>query len=1030
MHLDNDATCTIENIFTPLQAGDRLANRFVIRRLLGRGGYGSVYLALDEKLDIEIALKLLHRETGSSLRHEVLLARKISHPHVVRLHDLYDSEYGCFYTMDFISGESLASRLDRDKRLPPDQIFTLATSLLGALKEAHKNGVIHLDLKPDNILLGQNGQAFITDFGVARALGEDTIAPSGTPDYLSPEQIQGKVLDGRSDLFSLGVILYEVATGQLPFGGNTSQARMKARLSTRPQPPHHLNREIPLTLSRFILDLLSKRPGQRPASAELAQSLLSRSRVPARWQWLIPLLLIAVAPLIYWQSDFSSPTVEQTRLPTLLILPADTSPPIPNWLALAAAEQLHSQLSASPRLHLVDQHQVFNYIAQVRWDFPLSRAQQEELLQAFGAVWIVAPKIQPLGDKWNLTVSYGPPSQNNAHSIDQVSSPESTISTLTQLGTLLLAQLDGEAPQSDTVPSEVLGEVTQIRQLLDNQEYTDALDRLSNLTQVWPSPLSWYLSFSAYNGLNQQESADKAIKIAASLIQDPNTTLALRIQFEQQRLNGQSDKALETLALLSQRQPFDARLAHLNAELLADHKDLQTSAKYLETWLETSPTDARGWYLLGRQQIRIGNAKQAAENPLARALILARSQHQEALEADVLAAIGVAQERLGNLDHAKDYYQEALVKRNLLDDKVGQAGILANLSYLSVVAGDSAGASKQLDDALAILATEHAPELQASLHNDKGLLLEEAGEYGAAKQEYLKALSLRRELAAPGLVAESQANVGYIAMLSGDSESARVFFQQSLLGHEKLGDRRGMLYVRQYLATLESREGHWPEATQTWLLSREEADAIDDQHAQLSALIHLAQLSLWRGQYDKAVEELDQATMLATELQDSRADQEILLLRAEMLLRYGGDPSELQLGEQATPDQRARHQLIKAEWRMERGDLEQSRLLVSPLLTEALPAWEASWRQYLANQLGMDINRVAPTSQVWRWRQGLDRESLPDESWFAIRLRAKECSIESCRRLPVWFTRAVNKEQMEKFLAQPWIPQAWRMKRG
>ncbi|WP_341501934.1 protein kinase [Gallaecimonas sp. GXIMD4217] len=1024
---DPQPTQTLDNLPEPLAAGARLAGRFVVERLLGRGAHGFVYRARDERLGVAVALKLLDGGDAKALGNELLLARRISHDNVVRLHDLVETEQGLCCTMELIEGESLAERLDREGRLPPAVVATLARQLLDALALAHRKQVVHLDLKPDNILLDGQGQPHISDFGIARALDADgaTRGRAGTPDYLSPEQLQGRPLDGRSDLFSLGVILYEAATGCLPFEGEDPEARMQARLARRPQPPHLRCHDIPLGLSRLIMALLAIHPRQRPADA--SQALARLAPRPARrrpWYWGAALVLLAV--LAWWRWPPGSPRDEggATAVPPLLILPAEVAAPLPAWLSEAAAEQLYSQLGGSARLQLVEQKQVFNYIRQMDWQPPLSPAQQRELLQAFEAAWVVAPGIRPLQEDWHLALRFGPPGQLSGELLESHSAPGAVLTALGELGGQLLIRLDRGAQAPPAVPAAQLAEVNLVRQHLDRGEHDQALASLNRLTRQWPSALSWYLTFRAYDGLGRAEGATQALAKAAERLGDPDSTLALRIQFEQQRLAGTAEQALATLALLRARQPFDGRLAHLNAELLAEHRDLNAAIAALQDWLAVSPADARGWYLLGRQQIRQGQPRPALENALARALVLARSQRQGALEADVLAALGVAQEHLGELALARDYYRQALAGRQALGDEPGQAGLLANLAFLSAIAGQLEQAGKLLDRAEQLLQGDHAPALLASILNDKGLLLEELGRYGEAKGQYLKALRLRRELGDPGLVAESQVNVGYMAMLSGNGEEARVYFQQAQAGYQAMGDSRGDMRCRQHLATLDGQDGRWPQATRAWLQSRQEAEALGDQQARLSAMIHLAQLGLWRGQSVQAEAELAAAARLADELEDPRARREILLLRAELALRYGGDPLAHGLDPDATPDQQARQRLIRAEWLLEQGLRSQARTELEGLMARPLPAWEAGWRQVLAARLGLAPSQAVSPARIWRWYQGL--EAPPAQSWFQLRQQALRCEQATCQALPAWFRRGLDQQQRQAFLALPWIPERWR----
>ncbi len=195
-----------------LRAGDVLANRFRIVALLGIGGMGLVYRGHDQALDVDVAIKLLRPELARKpeaferFRQELLLARQVSSPHVVRIHDIAEHDGRWFITMDFIDGDSLEKRLDGNQKLPTDKAIGFAHDLLDGLSAAHQRGVVHRDLKPANVLIDAKERAYITDFGVARSLGATGLTHSGviigTPEYLSPEQARGETVDARSDLYA------------------------------------------------------------------------------------------------------------------------------------------------------------------------------------------------------------------------------------------------------------------------------------------------------------------------------------------------------------------------------------------------------------------------------------------------------------------------------------------------------------------------------------------------------------------------------------------------------------------------------------------------------------------------------------------------------------------------------------------------------------------------------------------------------------------------------------------------------------
>ncbi len=213
---------------------ERLTGRYAFERELGRGGMATVYLARDLKHDRPVALKVLHPEFAVTLgperfRREIRLVARLQHPHIVTVLDSGEAAGRLWFTMPFVEGESLRDRLRREKQLPVEDALRIAREAAGALDYAHGQGVIHRDVKPENILLSA-GHALVADFGIARVLqsGETLTEPGvvvGTPAYMSPEQAAGEPeLDARTDVYSLGAVLYEMLGGEPPFTGPTMQA--------------------------------------------------------------------------------------------------------------------------------------------------------------------------------------------------------------------------------------------------------------------------------------------------------------------------------------------------------------------------------------------------------------------------------------------------------------------------------------------------------------------------------------------------------------------------------------------------------------------------------------------------------------------------------------------------------------------------------------------------------------------------------------------------------------------------------------
>jgi eukaryotic-like serine/threonine-protein kinase len=271
-----------------------LADRYAIEREIGAGGMATVYLARDLRHDRPVALKLLNPELGAVLGVERFLAEikvtaNLQHPNLLPLFDSGEASGQLFYVMPFVEGESLRARLEREKQLPIDEALHIAVAAAKALDYAHGHGVIHRDLKPENILI-QAGQPLVADFGIALAVSKaggnritQTGLSLGTPQYMSPEQATGdRAIDGRSDIYSLAAVTYEMLTGEPPHIGNTSQAIIARVLTERPRPARTARPAVPEHVEAALDHALEKLPADRFATArEFADALQGRGTTRA-----------------------------------------------------------------------------------------------------------------------------------------------------------------------------------------------------------------------------------------------------------------------------------------------------------------------------------------------------------------------------------------------------------------------------------------------------------------------------------------------------------------------------------------------------------------------------------------------------------------------------------------------------------------------------------------------------------------------------------------------------------------------------
>ncbi|HEX6645346.1 MAG TPA: serine/threonine-protein kinase, partial [Gemmatimonadales bacterium] len=266
-----------------------LATAYSLERELGRGGMATVFLARDLKHKRPVALKVLHPELSQALgperfRREIDTAARLQHPHILTVHDSGEAGGRLWYTMPFVEGESLRDRLRRERQLPVDEALRIAREAALALDYAHRHGVIHRDVKPENLLLSADGDTLVADFGIARSLegADDALTQTGvvigTPAYMSPEQASGEAaLDARSDVYALGSVLYEMLAGEPPFTGPTAQAITAKRFRDPVPSVRRVRSSVPEGVDRALQRALALVPADRFATAAAFEKALAAS---------------------------------------------------------------------------------------------------------------------------------------------------------------------------------------------------------------------------------------------------------------------------------------------------------------------------------------------------------------------------------------------------------------------------------------------------------------------------------------------------------------------------------------------------------------------------------------------------------------------------------------------------------------------------------------------------------------------------------------------------------------------------------
>jgi serine/threonine protein kinase len=372
------------NLLDTLSAA--LRDRYRIERELGRGGMATVYLAHDLRHDRPVALKVLHPELAATLgperfQREIKLAARLQHPHILTVYDSGETSGRLWYTMPYVEGESLRARLQRERQLPVDEAVRITCEAAQALQYAHDHGAIHRDIKPDNLLLTREGHTFGADFGIGRPLNEfapgdpltETGVVVGTPAYIAPEQAAGhRELDGRVDVYSLAVVLYELLAGEPPFTGPTTQAILTRRFTETPRPLRLVRETVPETVDHAIMKALARTPADRfPTAAEFARALVTpetttppqvtvRSSTPVRQRprRMVPavafgLLVLASTGLYLWQQNRHKAEGINPGPKRLAVLPFENlGQPQDGYFADGMTDEVRGKLASLPGLQV------------------------------------------------------------------------------------------------------------------------------------------------------------------------------------------------------------------------------------------------------------------------------------------------------------------------------------------------------------------------------------------------------------------------------------------------------------------------------------------------------------------------------------------------------------------------------------------------------------------------------------------------------------------------------------------------------
>ena len=831
----------------------RFGNRYQILEKVGEGGMGRVYKALDLELDRPVALKTIRGEKGNSrealerFKQELILARKITHKNVIRIYDLGESDGMKFFTMELVEGENLRETLDKRKKIPVKECLSLMAQILDGLGEAHRQGVVHRDLKPQNIMVDQKDVVRIMDFGIARTADSATMTGTGemmgTPDYISPEQVKGDTADAKSDLYACGVILYELLTGETPFKGDTPIAKIVARLQVKPPSPREKNSEIPGYLERIVLKCLEVDPELRYQNAEEVLQDLEREQVD-RSLWLrlrksvanhktriaTASFLASLAIGYAYYSSLPPPLVAaDVAVTSIAVLPFSnvTNSVEWAWMVNGIPELLVTDISQFRSLRAV----TTGRIDQILED--LGKAGQSRFDE--GTVRVVAEIAAA-----DLAL-YGKFVESGGQLRVEM--------TLVDLGTGIATPLRADGSTSELFP--LVDALTEKVTAATNVDLEQEANR--PLTEVSTDSIEAFRTYHEALRAMQAGTRQVAIPLLQQALEiDPTFAMAYARLAEARFYLGNDAAARQAIreaekrssALpLAERYEINAIAARIDddperavrnyqelAKLYPDEPQLQLSlASSLETIgqideaieryrhvIELSPEFGEATLGLGRMLV-LGGRPEEAIPALNRALETDDFENDFEALGMIHSILGVAHRTLSDYESAISELQKSLSYRRAADNDRGVAATSTNLAAIYAMLGRVQEAKKLLREGLAIAKSTDNATMESFALVNLGEVNQGAGDLQEALANYSESLEIEWERNEHTELAERLNVIGSVYSQLGRYADATVYLEQARLHIEKANGPAARGYNLLTTAQIHQAKGNFGAANEAFL---------------------------------------------------------------------------------------------------------------------------------------------------------------------------------------------------------------------
>ena len=930
---------------TLLRPGTVLGRRYEILQLLGQGGMGAVYRARDREVNRTVALKVIRPELAGDpailgrFKQELVLSHQVTHKNVVRIYDLGDADGIKFITMEYVEGEDLRSLIVQQKIFPPQEAVEIMRQVCRALEAAHAVGVIHRDLKPQNIMRDQQGRVVVMDFGLARLLDShdgmtQTGAVVGTLDYMSPEQGLGKPLDERSDLFAVGLIFYELLTGKMPYKADSALASLVKRTHERAAPVSDHSPGIPQALSdivgkclepkledryQHVGEILTDLEAWQGGRAAATLNFPSGGRPWGRtipWHWIggaVAVLVLALTGFLLRDKLFRPTAAIAPSGPvvSLAILPFHNASGDPSldWLGSSLEQMLTTDVGESSRLRTVSPNRLNQVLADLHLGAgsTLDPSNVRRVAEFSNADTVVWGQYAKFGDQIRIDATLQDLKHERSATLKAEASNQAellaTIDRLAQsirehlaLSPELIKELQEQSFKPTSSSLDALRFYNEGLELARQGNNLAALKRLQESVKADPEfALAYSRLAQTYANLGYDNEADQASHRSIDLSQGLPAREKYLIAANHARITNDNAKAIETYETLVKVSPNDPDLLSELAGLYSATGAFDKGRELYQRLLDHDPKNVEILLAMGRLEIRSGNA-QASLDYLNRALTLAIQLENQEERAAILNAMGVAYKILNKLDDAARYLQDSLAIKRRLGQKKGMAISLNELAQVQASMGKPKAALASYQEAL---------ELRRDIGDKKGVgdtlidlggYYQDGGRYDEALKLFKESLQIQRDVGNEDYQALCLNNIGLAYLSQGDYDNARTYFEQALQLRQKFkvpGDTADTLHN---LAETSAKAGQFDKALDQYLEALQLYRTADDKSGAAKESYSMGTIFEYQGRYGAAVSSKADALKTFRELQDRS------FWMAEILGGYGHALAQAGRGDEAEPN--------------------------------------------------------------------------------------------------------------------------------